>query len=124
MGGFMTLVPSGRVRLLTRAGANSIYIYFGQLYPMILCLVGATVFLKAGYRTTPSIAVMMSYTCVIAVWALLSQPCFKCCCRPCIEPRVEGVCVASEDVEQSSQFLYLWISEQFVGEEAPQVVQA
>merc|ERR1712125_63838 len=29
--GFITLIPTRRVWLLTRAGANSIYIYFGQL---------------------------------------------------------------------------------------------
>merc|ERR1712107_917229 len=86
--GCMTLVPTRQIALLTRAGANSIYIYFGQIYPMIFCFVAAAGLAKGGVYVTPLSAVVAAYAIVVGIWVLLSQPCFKCVCGPCIEPKV------------------------------------
>ena len=94
--GMVASVPAGRVRLLTRAGRNSIYIYFGQMYFLMVYEGIGVVFLTKGVAIPPALAGLVWLATTFIAWSLLSQPCFKCCYGPCVEPRVELCCIAAE----------------------------
>jgi hypothetical protein len=92
--GFLAVAPTQRTLLLTRAGANAIYIYFGQLWAiMFFSIIIFALGLGTGLIIPVGLAALCSFAAVLLVWALLAQPCFKCCCQPFIEPRVESGCL-------------------------------
>eukprot|EP00440_Ansanella_granifera_P017066 gb/GFBE01018539.1/.p1 GENE.gb/GFBE01018539.1/~~gb/GFBE01018539.1/.p1 ORF type:complete len:444 (+),score=49.99 gb/GFBE01018539.1/:1-1332(+) len=92
--GCMTLVPKGQTYLLTRAGRDSIYIYFGQLWIITLLTVVGFVALLNKVELPPAIGLAIGIIVSLGSWAILAQPCVKCLCSPCIEPRVEEGCCA------------------------------
>lgn len=98
--GFMTVVPVDRKGILTWAGANSIYIYFGQLWGMILVMRIAGYLMMSGVVLPPLVGTLIMIPCVFVVWMLFAQPCFKCFCCPCIEPKVERGCLSIVRTEE------------------------
>ena len=87
--GCMTLVPKQRTYLLTRAGRDSIYIYFGQLWILSLLTVVGFCLLLDNVVMPPVVGLAIGIIGSVGSWALLAQPCVKCLCSPCIEPKVE-----------------------------------
>eukprot|EP00927_Polykrikos_kofoidii_P005691 TRINITY_DN12255_c0_g1_i1.p1 TRINITY_DN12255_c0_g1~~TRINITY_DN12255_c0_g1_i1.p1 ORF type:complete len:452 (+),score=29.96 TRINITY_DN12255_c0_g1_i1:59-1414(+) len=88
--GVTTVVPKEKIYLLTRAGQNSIYIYFGQVWFLVLVFILMGLSASYGNISLPaSVSVALGFVLSLATWAILAQPCFKCLCSPCIEPKVE-----------------------------------
>lgn len=92
--GCMTLVPRERTYLLTRAGRDAIYIYFGQIWILTLTTVVGFVLLLDNVVLPPTIGLAIGIIVSLGSWAILAQPCVKCFCSPCIEPKVEEGCCA------------------------------
>eukprot|EP00929_Paragymnodinium_shiwhaense_P122278 TRINITY_DN94918_c0_g1_i1.p1 TRINITY_DN94918_c0_g1~~TRINITY_DN94918_c0_g1_i1.p1 ORF type:complete len:453 (-),score=43.19 TRINITY_DN94918_c0_g1_i1:281-1639(-) len=90
----MSVTPTKRIPFMTRAGTNAMYVYFGQLWALIPFDIMAMVIAASGCTVPVALAILFSFLAVFFVWVLLSQPCFKCCCKPCIEPGVERGCFA------------------------------
>eukprot|EP00927_Polykrikos_kofoidii_P005692 TRINITY_DN12255_c0_g1_i2.p1 TRINITY_DN12255_c0_g1~~TRINITY_DN12255_c0_g1_i2.p1 ORF type:complete len:452 (+),score=22.18 TRINITY_DN12255_c0_g1_i2:59-1414(+) len=88
--GVTTVVPKEKIYLLTRAGQNSIYIYFGQVWFIVLVIILVGLSGSYGNTALPAyVSVALGFVLSLATWAILAQPCFKCLCSPCIEPKVE-----------------------------------
>jgi len=90
---FMGVVPVGEVRVLTKAGRNSIYIYLTQTWFVLMPLYFvAPTLIAEGKLMAPALALVASIFLTLAGWVCLGQQWVKSLCGFCVEPPVERCC--------------------------------
>eukprot|EP00928_Gymnodinium_smaydae_P033720 TRINITY_DN24081_c0_g1_i3.p1 TRINITY_DN24081_c0_g1~~TRINITY_DN24081_c0_g1_i3.p1 ORF type:complete len:526 (-),score=53.71 TRINITY_DN24081_c0_g1_i3:32-1438(-) len=90
----LSVIPSRPLPVLTKAGVNSIYIYFGHIWFGQVPLMGFSVSLMlAGVSLPAWFSTMFVFVLVIAIFSCLAQQWLRCICKPCVEPNVEECCL-------------------------------
>jgi len=92
---FVSIVPGNKISVLTKAGVNSIYIYFTHIWFGLVPLLGVAMAIEvSGNSLNPWLTLTIMVLAVIGCMACLSHQWVLCFCGPCIEPDVELCCQA------------------------------
>lgn len=91
----MSVIPTEKKPVLTKAGVNSIYIYFGHMFfGMVPVMAVAFAFWHFKIVLNSWITVAFMLSSIVVVLACLSQQWLRCFCKPFVEPDVETCCLA------------------------------
>lgn len=96
----MSVVPREAVPILTKAGVNSIFIYFGHMwFAMLPAVVGAYTLLYFGFVFPPWLTVVAIPAMILFFVACLAQQWLRAFCKPFVEPDVETCCIRRKDLD-------------------------